>query len=426
MIKTYILDTNVLLSDPKSLFDYSEGEVIVCLTVLEELDKKKVGNDEAARNARVVIRYLDEMRSLGDICDGVMTEKGGRVCIESGMHKVPDNLDANRADNKIIGVAIGLKEKGKDVIVVSNDINLRVKCGSLGLIVEDYDKDLSKNKSEDIYSGTGELFVDAEMINEFYSVGSVDASGLGSFYENQYFQLYSNTNSQQGALARYSKGRFVKLSQHKNVWGISPRNREQNFAMDAIFNPEIKLVSLLGKAGCGKSLLSLAGAVEQCINKQIYPKIILCRPLVPFHKEIGFLKGSLEDKMDPWMKPLTSILETLFSDKGKNFLEMQIENGILEVETLTFIRGMTLTGLTILDESQNLSKHELKTVLSRMGEGKIILTGDINQIDTKDDSKYTCGLTHVVEKFKGHSIAATVTLTKGERSILATLASEIL
>lgn len=431
MSKIFILDTNVLLHDSKSILAFKDNEVVIPLVVLDELDKIKSGQDEKARNARMVIRTLDSMRGQGNLSQGVGTPDGGTIRVELN-HKdhIPTDLDKSRADNRIISVALGLMKENpvKRVAVVSKDINLRVKCDALGVFAEDYDTDAVADDASMLYAGWAEILTTSENIDNLYKAGYLDTAGIGSFYTNQYVLLRSSSEPKHSCLTKFKHGLLHRIKAHSDVWGISPRNKEQAFALDALFDPDIKLVTLIGKAGCGKTLLAAAAGIEQLLGSHIYKKLILSRPIQPLGRDIGFLPGDIDEKMAPWMAPLQDNLELLFSDKGKNFLDMQRESGAIEVEALTYIRGRSIPkSYIIVDEAQNLTLHELKTIITRVGEGsKVILTGDIHQIDNPYIDAVDNGLSCVLEKFKGSPISAHITLSKGERSELATLASEIL
>ena len=432
MSKIYILDTNVLLHDPKSLFAFQDNDVVIPLVVLDELDKKKVGtNDETARHARMVIRSLDKMRESGNLHEGVQTHAGGTVRVElNHRDQCPSDLDASRVDNRLIGVALALKSDHPDrkVILISKDINLRVKCDALGVEAEDYNADSVAENASSIYEGTKQIWVSGQEIDELYASGSLEIEGAGEFHENQYVCMRDNVNPKHSALARFAGSRLHKIQTFNDVWGISSRNKEQAFALDALFNPDIKLVTMIGKAGSGKTLLAAAAGISQLFDSHKYRKVIMTRPVQPLGRDIGFLPGDIDDKMRPWMAPLQDNLDLLFSDKGSNYLEMQRESGVIEVEALTYIRGRSIPrSYIIVDEAQNLTLHEIKTILTRVGEdSKIVLTGDILQIDNPFIDSVDNGLSCVVEKFKYHPTAAHITLQKGERSELATLAAEIL
>lgn len=435
MSKIFVIDTNVLLHDPKSLFAFKDNELVIPLVVLDELDKKKNGPDETARHARMVIRSLDKMRLEGNIHKGVATQDGGLIRVElNHRDKCPQDLDPQRPDNRIISVALGIKEEisnaqeSRKVILVTKDINLRVKCDALGVNTEDYNADSVAENASSIYEGCKELDIPDEMIDQFHADGFISAVGLGEFYPNQYVFVKSAITPKKSGLARYEKESLVKIKTYGDVWGISSRNKEQAFALDALFNPDIKLVTMIGKAGSGKTLLAAAAGISQLLDSHTYKKLIMTRPVQPLGKDIGFLPGDIDEKMKPWMAPLQDNLELLFSDKGANYLDMQREAGLIEVEALTYIRGRSIPrSFIIVDECQNLTAHEVKTIITRVGDGsKIILTGDILQIDNPFIDSVDNGLSWVIEKFKNYPIAAHITLHKGERSELATLAAEIL
>lgn len=433
MSKIFVLDTNVLLHDPNSLFAFEDNEVVIPLAVLDELDNKKNGLDETAKHARMVIRSLDNMRSHGNIHEGVKTDRGGTIRVELNYsNKCPYDLDPMRVDNRLINVVLGLKEKAGNtnvVVLITKDINLRVKCDALEVISEDYNADSVAENPSSIYEGNVEVYLEDAMIDKFYTDGFIDVSSIGTeFYPNQYACIRSNSAPKKSGLARYENGALVKVKIFNDIWGISSRNKEQAFALDALFNPNIKLVTLIGKAGTGKTLVAAAAGISQLLDSHVYKKVIMTRPVQPLGRDIGYLPGDVDEKMKPWMAPLQDNLELLFSDKGSNYLDMQREAGLIEVGALTYIRGRSIPrSFIIVDESQNLSFHEVKTIITRVGEGsKIVLTGDILQIDNPFIDSVDNGLSCIVEKFKKYAIAAHVTLQKGERSELASLAAEIL
>jgi PhoH-like ATPase len=430
MPKTYVLDTNVLLHDPKSLFSFEDNEVVLPLVVLDELDKKKSGQDEVARNAREVIRALDELRSGGNLSSGVKTKDGGVIRVELGFkNDVPDGLDADRADNRIVGVALGLS-KCEAVVLVTKDINLRVKCDALGVKTEDYNNDRISGNADDIYSGFIEVEVAGASIDDFNAIHLMEIPEGLNLFTNQYVLLKANDRPKCSTLAKFDGQRLVPIKYYSNVWGINPKNREQTCALDALFDPNIKLVTLTGKSGAGKTLVSLAAALNQLLETHKFKKLIVTKPNIPISKNLalGFLPGDLNQKMFAWVGGIWDNLDLLFGGKGKGIIEQYMEEGVLEVAALENIRGRSYNGvLFICDEAQNLSKHEIKTLVTRMGEdSKIVLLGDIYQIDNIYLDSLNNGLSNLIEAFKPHSVAAHVTFTKGERGQLATLASQIL
>lgn len=431
-MKTYILDTNVLMHDPKSLFAFEDNQVILPLVVLDELDKKKEGLGEGARNAREVIRSLDELRVTGNISIGIKTKDGGIIKIELGhKDKIPADLDPSRADNRIISAALGIAQSGSSVIVVTKDINLRVKCDALGIKTEDYNNDQAANNVDEIYSGFKELDVTSSLIEEFNETHMLPVPDGLILHPNQYVFMKANDKPKCSVLAKFNGQCLVPIKYYSNIWGINPRNREQTCALDAMYDENVKLVTLIGKSGCGKTLLTLASGLNQLLETHKYKKIIVTKPNIPISKQLslGFLPGDLNAKMDPWLGGIWDNLDFLFSGKGKAIIDQYKEEGIIEVAALENIRGRSYNGgiLVICDEAQNLSKHEIKSLVTRVGEdSKIILTGDINQIDNMYLDALNNGLSNLIEAFKPYGIASHVTFTKGERSELATLASQIL
>lgn len=431
MSKTFIIDTNVLLHDPKAIFSFKDNEVVIPLIVLDELDKIKTGQDEAARNARMVVRTLDEMRSYGNLSKGIKTQNNGEIRIElNHSDNIPFDLDQNRADNRIISVALNLsKTSQKKVIVVSKDINLRVKCDALGVMAEDYDSESIVDDISDIYNGWAEYNVPHESIDALYDGEDLDASIINNnLYENQYLLLRSEIEPKHSFLAKVKNGVLKKVDVHNNIWGISPRNKEQVFALDALFDPDIKLVTLMGTAGTGKTMISIVAGISQLLDSNQYKKVLISRLTQSVGKDLGFLPGSKDEKLEPYIAPFNDNLELIFSDKGKGFLDMQKESGRIEVEAIQYMRGRSINNaFMIIDECQNLNLHEGKTLLTRAGaDTKIVLIGDIDQIDTPYLGPTDNFLSHAVEKFKGQKIAAQIKLIKGERSELATLAAKIL
>jgi PhoH-like ATPase len=439
MKKIYILDTNVLLYDPHALNAFKDNEIIIPLVVLDELDKKKQGADETAKHARMVIRSLDKMRLEGNIQNGVPTTAGGLVRVElNHQDKCPQDLDPSRIDNRLISIALGVMEdeangKKRKVRLITKDINLRVKCDALGVPTEDYIADSVVENPNMIYEGIRNISLDGMLVNKLHAgedICSSDGHKFREFYPNQYIHVSDKENSKHTCMAKYNKDKqcIAKITPHSATWGIQSRNMEQAFALDALFDPNIKLVTIIGLAGSGKTLLAAVAGISQLIDTNMYKKLIMTRPVQPMGRDIGFLPGDIDDKMRPWMAPLQDNLELIFSHKGMSYLDMQREAGQIEIEALTYIRGRSIpNSFIIVDECQNLTLHEIKTVITRIGEGsKLVLTGDIMQIDNPFIDSVDNGLSCVVEKFKANSIAAHVTLHKGERSELASLAAELL
>jgi len=432
MEKIYLPDTNVILDDPNFLNAFGNNVVAIPSTVLAELDKKKNRMDEIGRNARHASRKIDELREKGKLHDGVELENGGKLIIAFPPKdtSVYEKFQEESNDLKIIATALSITEENpeKEVILVSKDVLVRVIADAVGVKAEDYKNDKVITSDDDSYAGYTELEVDSELINEFFKNG--EAVSPTEFYPNHYVILKCG---QQSAITRYKNGFLKKLysySTKEPVFGLSHRNLQQIIALDLLLDPDIPLVTIVGKAGTGKTLLALAASLSQSQDKQLYQKVAVARPVVPLGRDIGFLPGEKQEKLRPWMQPIYDNLEALFDTKKPGELDAILAGyeGMIEVEALTYIRGRSIPNqFIIIDEAQNLSKHEAKTILTRMGEdSKIVLTGDPQQIDSPYLDQYSNGLTYVVEKFKDQVLAGHVTLTKGERSDFAQLAADIL
>ncbi len=440
MKKIFVLDTNVLLHDPRAIFSFQENDIIIPIVVIEELDKFKKGIDEIGRNARQVSRILDEFRQQGKLSQGVHLDGGGCLRVELN-HQSPDvlpnELIATKADNRILATALNLKHDELPVILVTKDTNLRIKADALGLIAEDYETD--PITLDELYSGEVEIMVEPGAIDEFYSKGELQPPDPKPF-SNQFVMLKNSANPSQTALARYNQQKqiLVPIANIKHgVWGITARNKQQQFALDLLLNDDIRLVTLLGRAGTGKTLLALAAGLEKTIEARSFQRLVVSRPVFPLGKDIGFLPGDIEEKLRPWMQPIRDNLDFLMGAgasavagraKGKKDLQSLFDLGMIEVEPLTYIRGRSMPNqYLIVDEAQNLTPHEIKTIITRAGEGtKVVLTGDPYQIDNPYIDSSSNGLTFVVDRFKQESIAGHITLIKGERSDLAELAATLL
>ncbi len=439
MNKYYVLDTNVLLHDPQALFKFEENDVVVPITVIEEIDRFKKELSETGRNARHVSRYLDSLRKKSHLLEGVKIDSGGTLRVmlytEDSLKRLPPELADDRGDNRILAVALDLKATGdKGVVFVTKDTNLRIKADALGLTAEDYESD--KVSIDELYSGQAEVMVDKETVDRFYSEGAIDLKD-GDYFPNQCLTLVDSANPSHTALGRYdaAMGRVLPLIKvpKEGAWGIHPRNREQQFAIDLLLNDDIQLVTLVGKAGTGKTLLAIAAGLLKSADDGSYNRLLVSRPVFPLGKDLGFLPGDIEEKLAPWMQPIFDNVELLLGSvdeqgKRKRGYKELVELGLLEIEALTYIRGRSIPmQFLIVDESQNLTPHEIKTIITRAGEGtKIVLTGDPYQIDNPYVDSSSNGLTYVVEKFKGQAIAGHIILSKGERSCLAELAANLL
>ncbi|HOA14661.1 MAG TPA: PhoH family protein [Myxococcota bacterium] len=445
MKKNFVLDTNVLLHDPAAMTGFADNNVCVPIYVIEEIDNFKKELSELGRNAREISRNLDKYRALGNIGQGVELESGGSVrVLFSSRHDVMDSEIIHRdinlshvMDRLIMGTALELKMAEPDVplVFVTKDTNLRIRAEAMGLTAVDYDKE-NKDVSE-LYTGTGELLLEGDMIAEFFRVGHVAIpAGVKNLFQNQYILIRNATNPSQSALARASTkdGRFHKTVEVRDsVWGIKPRNKEQHFAFDALLRDDISLVTLIGKAGTGKTLLAIAAGLQKVTDEQVFTRMLVSRPIFPMGRDIGYLPGDVEEKLNPWMQPIHDNLELLMGfnkqDRRSNRSPRELmDMNMIKVEPLTYIRGRSIPNqYMIVDEAQNLTPHEVKTILTRVGEGtKIVLTGDPYQIDNPYVDSVNNGLVYIAEKFKDSEIAATVTLTKGERSKLAELAANLL
>jgi PhoH-like ATPase len=434
----YVLDTSVYLHDANAVYQFSRNDIIVPLKVLEEIDKHKKRQDGVGSNARKIIRIFDELRERGNIKNGVRISKGKgilRTVSVSDISSLPIDLDPKVPDHMILATALNLsKKEKKKVILVSRDINLRVICDSIGMLSQDYNQNKVVENHTELFTGCREILVDQQDIDSFYEGGSVvlDQDISKKIHPNEFLMLISNSNEKSTALAKAERPeepvRKIRDFKSEQLWGIQPKNKEQNFALDLLLDPEIPVVTLVGKAGCGKTLLAVAAGLEQTLGRApIYDRMLVSRPVQPMGRDLGYLPGSIEEKMAPWLAPIQDNLEFLMGN-DKTALNMHMESGKIEIEALTYIRGRSISkAFIIIDEAQNLSSHELKTIITRVGEGtKIILTGDIEQIDNAYIDETSNGLTYAVEKFKKHSLAGHVTLKRGERSQVATLASKIL
>jgi PhoH-like ATPase len=441
--KIQVLDTSVLLTDANAIQSFGNSDIVLPLKVLEEIDKHKKRQDTVGANARRVIRMLDSYRERKSLIKGVRIGRGKGILYVRGYSSsnvpiLPQDLDPTVPDHIIIACALSEQQKNpeKTVIMVSNDINLRVIGDAVGLRCQDYNTvNQVVDDREKLYSGFVEHLVDEQIIDRFYSGEDIfldQEDKKVRFYTNQYIMLVSSSNEKKTALCKFinTTTPLKAVLQHNDgVWGVRARNKEQAFALDMLMNPDIPIITLVGKAGSGKTLCAIAAGLAQSLESEDgpYRKLIVSRPVQPLGKDIGFLPGTMEEKMTPWLAPIQDNLQFLMGN-DKLTLETYMEKGKIEIEALTYIRGRSISNaFMIIDEAQNLTVHELKTIITRVGENsKIILTGDIEQIDNMHIDETTNGLAYAVEKFKSHAIAGHITLRKGERSKVATLAAKIL
>ena len=440
--RNYVIDTSVFLSDPNSLYKFQNNDIFIPLKVLEEIDKHKKRQDSVGFNARKIIKILDEYRTKGCLVKGVRIAKGqGLLKIVKAGDGLPPELSPRVADHVILSGALAVQKEfeGRKTIVVSRDINMRVIANSIGLISEDFEPQSIVEDSEKLYSGFAELVVDDQLVEQFYNDEEIiipeelAASQKIKLYPHQFVMLISSLNLKKTAL-----GRFISHNvplERTTKWGnqldfgVVPRNKEQSFAYELLFDTDIPLVSLIGKAGSGKTLMAISAGFEQTLglkdNK--YKKLVVSRPEQPLGKDIGFLPGTLNDKMLPWLMPIQDNMQFLLGN-DKAMLSGYMEQGLIELEALTYIRGRSINNaFIIIDEAQNLTAHEVKTIITRVGENtKIVLTGDIEQIDNIYTNETSNGLAYAVEKFKSTELAGHITFKKGERSKIATIASKIL
>lgn len=434
--KHFVLDTNVLLHDSEALFSFEDNTVVIPIYVIEEIDNFKKDLSELGRNARQVGRYLDDLREEGSLADGVPLDRGGLLRVALSGRQIPSELRMERSmDSKILAVALDERDQHPNALVVfiTKDTNLRVRADALGLRSENYDTE--RTEVSELYSGHSTLDLDAAQVDAFYADGGL---ALPDAYHapNEFFTLRDTSNDSHTALGRIDRSgeRVVPLTRgREGVWGIRPRNKEQAFAFDLLLDDSVQLVTLVGKAGTGKTLLAIAAGLQKVTDDKVYNRCLVSRPIFPLGKDLGYLPGDIEEKLNPWMQPIFDNIEFLMnltqSDKknGRSYREL-VDMNIVQIEPLTYIRGRSIPGqYMIVDEAQNLTPHEVKTIITRAGDNtKIVLTGDPYQIDHPYVDSTNNGLVSIVNKFRGERLAGHVTLSKGERSPLAELASNIL
>src|SRR4051812_28418114 len=451
-VKHFVLDTNVLLHNPNALFMFTDNEVIIPFDVIEELDKFKAGTDDLGRNARTVIRHLDQLRARGSLSEGVAVEQTGgrvRVVLEEDQKLCP-GLTANTPDNRIICCAKALHDAGQHVVFISKDINARIKSDALGLKVEDFEA--QKVDFDKLYTGYREMAVPTAVIDELFKKKQAALKAADPpLVANEFVLLKDEVDESHTAIARYRSDLDAIVparAKRGPVFGIMPRNLQQTMALDLLMDDSIKLVSLIGAAGTGKTLLAIAAGMAKVLNEQTYQKLLCARPIMPLGRDIGYLPGDKDQKLTAWMQPIfdnmSYLLSNRFSGDGRGSgggdsaaehkqhaslssveqrIHQLIESGQIVLEPLTYIRGRSIPHqFMIVDESQNLTPHEVKTIASRVGEGtKLVLTGDATQIDNPYLDSSSNGLSYLVERLKNQAIVGHITLGKSERSELASL-----
>lgn len=460
-----VVDTNVILFDALAINKFKHADIFIPFSVIEEIDRFKRDLGENGRNARHFSRFVDVLRNQGSLAEGVALETSKSyvyVVSDFNFSGLPAEMNLGVPDHRILATAFTLMQENPSALVelVTKDINLRIKADVFGIDAKDYDPE--NTHLEDMYKGVREIELDPSQIDRFYrerglelessaieevassdstermdvglTTGTVDSeSGQLKVFANQYLIMKDRANPNHSAIGRYDGKlkRIVPLiSPTESIWGIHPRNMEQSFALDALLNDELLFVSLVGKAGTGKTLLALAAGLHKTLDEGRFQRLLVSRPIFPMGRDIGYLPGDVEQKLNPWMQPIFDNVEFLLGadKKAAGRAQELINQGMLNIEPLTYIRGRSIPNqYLIVDESQNLTPHEIKTIVTRAGQGtKVVLTGDCYQIDNPYIDSSNSGLTYSVERFKGQRISAHVSLSKGERSELAELAANIL
>ena len=436
-MKNYILDTNVLLHDPNSPLHFKDNTVLIPIEVIEEIDRFKRESTERGQNARTVSRMLDGLRGKGRLSEGVPLPTGGRLRIVFQTKKSSNGhvtVGNNTVDSRIVAVAQNVQKASPKglTILVTKDINLRIKADALGLQAEDYESDRVMIK--DLYTGMIDLVVGPKEMTAFRSSGALELNGGKTYFPNEYCILTEEGNPKRTSLAKVdaSGAKLVPIADSRDgVWGIKPRNREQHFAFDALLDDRVKLVTLMGKAGTGKTLIAMAAGLKQTVLDRQFRRLVVARPTISMGKELGFLPGSLEEKLSPWMQPIHDALELLsdlnMGNEHRRATDL-MRSGNIVVEALSYIRGRSIAHqFMVIDEAQNLTPLEVKTIITRVGQGtKIVFTGDPYQIDNPYVDSSSNGFNYIISRFREQPIAAHIDLQKGERSELAELAANIM
>lgn len=456
MKKNYVLDTNILLHDPYAIFRFDDNNVIIPIYVIEEVDQFKREGSERGRNARHVVRLLDDLREQGgSLSKGVAIKSGGTLTVNvpAKRPELPSAIDKAAMDNAILQTAFEVREAdgGRPTVFVTMDTNLRIRADALGMPAETYEN--QRVEPQKLETGVTDVEVSADEIDAFFQEGRLAAPAhliapdkpegresrnkepsAAYLTPNLSVLLRDRANTSHTALGRYdaAKKEIVALrTPREGVVGVRPRNKEQSHALDLLLDENIRLVTLVGKAGTGKTLLALAAGLKRTVEDGMYTRMLVSRPVMPLGRDIGFLPGDVDEKLNPWMQPIFDNLEFLFSSgtrKGPRAYAELLDSGQLQVEPLTYIRGRSLPQqYIIVDEAQNLTPHEVKTIITRSGDGtKIVLTGDPGQIDNPYVDSASNGLSVAADRFRGEKVAAHIVLTRGERSELAELAANLL
>ncbi len=433
MRKNYILDANILIHDPYSIFNFADNTVVIPVGVITELDRFKKEFTDRGYNARTVVRLLDGLRAGQSLANGVSLDNGGTLKVYCEPERVLSTGEGH-ADTEILRVAqvIHTAEPETPVVIVTKDINLRIRADAAGFRAEDYETD--HVRLNEVTDTNGEVELPTDQIELFRTEGRLPVPRNG-LHPNEYVLLRPPGGSRSTALARLAADgkELVALRELQNgPWGIKPRNKEQYYAIDALLDDDINLVALMGKAGTGKTLLALAAAMHLTFKRKLYRGILVCRPVVPVGRDLGFLPGDITSKLEPWMRPVVDTVDFLLDTggglKGHHDGASLIRAGLIEIQPLTYIRGRSIAKrFVVIDEAQNLTPLEVKTVITRMGQAaKVVLTGDPWQIDNPYVDRNSNGFTYLINRFRGHGIAASVELRKGERSPLAELAANLL
>lgn len=434
MRKHYIIDTNILLHDPNSVLQFADNDVIIPIEVIIEIDRFKHEITSRGQNAREVSRILDQLRQSQSLAKGVQLPSGGTLRVHCGHDHGASPKNAY-ADAEILRIAREIQDAdpNRPVVIVTKDINLRIRADALGLLAEDYTTDRVGLK--DLYTGRIEVVESGEFVQEFARAGLAPIPPGLSRYPNEYVLLKSNNGTSMSLLSRIDAGceNLVRIIDPKKpICGIRPRNKEQYFAFDALLNDAIKLVTIMGKAGTGKTLLAMAAGLHQVLHMKSYRGLLVTRPMTPVGKSMGALPGTIEEKLAPWLKPISDTLETLIDAAGaiagrKDARDLWA-NGTVDVQPLSYIRGRSIPKqFLIVDEAQNLTPLEVKTIITRVGDGtKVVMTGDAYQIDNPYVDSSSNGFNYVVDRFRAEPLAAHIELSKGERSPLAELAANLL